>query len=71
MKIFADFEKKVGGILKVADGNERVISSIAIKIFSNLNLITKKEKILLKKWSEQKIINHAKIKVGEIYSDIK
>ena len=68
--LFVDISKKIGGIVKIEDGNERAIPSLAMKIFLKLNLLSNKEKKNLIKWSEQIIYNHAKKKVGKISSKI-
>ena len=42
-----------------------------MKIFLKLNLLSKKEKQFLSNWSETKILNHAKKKIGSIQAEIK
>ena len=69
--LFAHKEKKIGGIVKVVDGNERALPSIANTLFKKLDLLNNRELGLLSKWTNQKIYNHAKLKIGEIYTDIK
>ena len=69
--LFAHKEKKVGGIIKVTDGNERALPSVANEIFKKLQIINKNELSTLSSWSNQKILNHAKIKVGNIYTEIR
>jgi len=69
--LFADKVNKIGGIIKVKDGNERALPSVANEIFRKLKILNKKELDILSKWSNQKLVNHAKIKVGEIYTCIK
>ena len=69
--LFAHKEKSIGGVIKVNDGNERALPSIANEIFKKLKLLNKKELSKLSNWSNQKIYNHAKIKTGEIYTEIK
>lgn len=69
--LFADFVKKIGGVIKITDGNNRAIAPIAIKLFSKLKIITTKEENTLLKLHKQKIFNHAKKKVGEIVVEIK
>ena len=69
--LFAHKEKKIGGIIKVKDGNERAIPSVANAIFKKLKIIEKNELETLSSWSNQKIYNHAKINVGNIYTEIK
>ena len=69
--LFAHKEKKIGGIIKVTDGNERAIPSVANEIFKKLEILSKEELAKLSKWSNEKIYNHAKINVGKIYTRIK
>ena len=68
--LFAHKEKKIGGIIKVEDGNERALPSVANNIFQKLNLLNKKELNGLAKWTNEKIFNHAKINTGKIYTKI-
>lgn len=69
--LFAHKEKKIGGAIKVKDGNERALPSVANEVFKKLSLLDKNESQELSIWSHQKLTNHAKITVGEIYSKIK
>jgi len=69
--LFAHKEKKIGGVIKVSDGNERALPSVANQIFKKLNILNKKELLSLSKWTNEKILNHEKLKVGEIYTEIK
>lgn len=69
--LFADLSKKIGGAIKVLDGNMRARPSIAMKIFSKLNLISKKEQKLLDQWIIEKIYNHANKLTGKIIAEIK
>ena len=69
--LFAHKEKGVGGVIKVKDGNQRALPSVANEIFKKLSLLDKHESQELSIWSNQELMNHAKIKVGEIYSEIK
>ena len=69
--LFAHLEKNIGGIIKVNDGNERALPSIANEIFKKFNILNKKELDILSKWSGEIILNHAKEKVGKIYTKIK
>ena len=64
--LFADFFKKIGGAIKIVDGNNRAIPSIAMKVFSRFNMLNDDEIKKLKNWSTQKIFNHANKKIGEI-----
>ena len=69
--LFADFLKKIGGVIKILDGNNRAIPSVAIKIFSKLKMISNKEKKYLKKWSTEILFNHNKKTIGKIISELK
>ena len=69
--LFAHKEKKIGGVIKIKDGNERALPSAAIAIFKKLSLVTKNEQRELSDWSNQQIYNHAKITVGKIYTKLK
>ncbi len=69
--LFAHKKKKIGGIIKIIDGNERAIPSVANEIFKKLKILNKNELKILSNWSNQKIYNHAKINVGKIHSQIK
>mgnify|MGYP001174564666 CR=1 FL=1 len=69
--LFCDLKNKIGGVIKIIDGNERARASISMKIFLKLNLLSKKEKQFLSSWSETKILNHAKKKIGSIQAEIK
>lgn len=68
--LFADFEKKIGGALKVLDGNNRAIPSIAMEVFLKLNLLNENEKKALHKWKEQIIYNVANKKIGKIIANL-
>ena len=69
--LFAHKEKKIGGVIKVADGNERALPSVANEIFKELKILNNNELKKLSKWSHQKIFNHANVNVGKIYTKIK
>ena len=69
--LFVHKEKKIGGVIKVIDGNERALPSIANEIFKKLNILNKKELKILSKWTKEKIFNHAQINIGNIYTKIK
>jgi len=69
--LFAHKEKKIGGVIKIIDGNERALPSATTEIFKKLSLVTKNEQQKLSDWNNQQIYNHAKIKVGRIYSQLK
>ena len=58
-------------MIKIIDGNERALPSATTEIFKKLSLVTKNEQQKLSDWNNQQIYNHAKIKVGKIYSQLK
>ena len=68
--LFADTSKNFGGIIKIIDGNERAIPSVAIEIFIKLKMLLINEKKYLKKWSKKTLYNHANKKIGKIYTEI-
>ena len=69
--LFAHKDKKIGGVIKVKDGNERALPSIANEIFRKLKILNKQELKKLSKWTNEKLSNHANINIGEIYTKIK
>ena len=68
--LFADFNKKIGGAIKVLDGNNRAIPSIAMEIFVKLKMLSKNEKKYLHKWKKQEIFNYAKKYIGKITAEL-
>ena len=68
--LFVHKEKKIGGVIKVKDGNERALPSVANEIFKKLKIIEKKELKELSYWSNEIIFNHAKKNIGRIYTKI-
>ena len=69
--LFAHKDKKIGGVIKIKDGNERALPSVANEIFKKINILDKSELDKLSKWTNEKILNHQKIVVGKIYTKIK
>lgn len=68
--LFMHKEKKIGGVIKVSDGNERALPSVANEIFKKLKILNKSELKRLSKWSHEKIVNHANTNIGKIYTEI-
>ena len=68
--LFVDIFKNIGGVIKIEDGNERAMPSLAMKILSKLKLLSSNERKNLLKWSEQTLYNHAKKAIGKISSKI-
>ena len=68
--LFAHIDKKIGGIIKIKDGNARAVPSTAYEIFKKLSLINANEQKNLYKWGNQELYNHANIKIGKINSNL-
>ena len=68
--LFASIPKKIGGLIKIIDGNKRAIPPIAMKIFFEMNLLNDKERKSLNHWVKPKIYNYAKKEVGQIIATI-
>ena len=68
--LFSDFEKKIGGVIKIIDGNSRAIPTIAMQIFIKFNLLSKTEVNALNHWVKQKLTNHAKKNIGKIIAEL-
>ena len=68
--LFAHLKKKITGVIKVIDGNERALPSIVYNIFKKLKLFDNIQLKKLKKWSSFQILNHAKINIGSIETKI-
>ena len=68
--LFADLSKKIGGVIKIIDGNGRAIPSIAMKILIKLKLLSNKEKKMMQKWNNEKIHNFSKTLTGKISAKI-
>ena len=69
--LFIHLKKGIFGVLKVIDGNERVLPSAVCALFEKLQVIGKEELKKLKEWSSLELHNHAKIKIGAIKTIIK
>ena len=69
--LFIHLKKGIFGVLKVIDGNERVLPSAVYALFEKLKIIEKEELKKLKEWSGLELHNHAKIKIGAIKTIIK
>ena len=60
--LFIHLKKGIFGVLKVIDGNERVLPSAVCALFEKLKIIGKEDLKRLKEWSNLELQNHAKIK---------
>ena len=68
--LFANFSKKIGGAIKIIDGNNRAVPPIAMQIFTNLKMLSSKEGEQLSHWKKIKLLNHAKKNIGSISAKI-
>lgn len=64
--LFLDLKKGIFGILKVNDGNERVLPSAVYALCKKFRILNKEELEHFKSWNSFNLYNHAKVKVGEI-----
>ena len=62
--LFINLKKGIFGVLKVIDGNERVLPSAVCALFEKLKIFGKEDLRKLKDWSDLELQNHAKIKMG-------
>ena len=69
--LFIHLKKGIFGVLKVIDGNERVLPSAVSTLFEKFKIIGKEDLRKLKEWSNSELQNHAKIKIGAIKTIIK
>ncbi|MDC3132096.1 asparaginase [Pelagibacteraceae bacterium] len=68
--LFVSLSKKITGVIKVVDGNERAVPSVMFNLLKKYDLLTNKELNKLEKFYMFKLINHAKIEVGKITSKL-
>ena len=66
VKLFIHLKKGIFGVLKVIDGNERVLPSALYALFKKLKILTKEELEAFNSWNDFNLYNHAKVKVGDI-----
>ena len=68
--LFIDIKKEIVGVIKVVDGNERAIPIIVYNLFKKLKIFNKFQLFELKKLYTFDLLNHAKLKVGSINTNI-
>jgi len=68
--LFAHLSKKIVGVIKIKDGNERALPSVACSLFKKLNITSNEENKKLLFWINNEIKNHAKKITGNIYTKI-
>ncbi len=64
--LFIHLKKGILGVLKVKDGNERVLPSIIYTLFKKFKILNNEELRKFYSWDNFKLLNHAGIKVGHI-----
>lgn len=64
--LFLHLKKGIFGILKVKDGNERVLPSAMYTLLKKFKIFNKEEIDKLKQWSKFYLYNHANVKIGNI-----
>jgi len=68
--LFADFANKIGGAIKILDGNTRAIPAITMKVFIKFELLSKNEIKELSHWIIQRLTNYAKKNIGKIIAEL-
>ena len=69
--LFAHLKKNIVGLIKVSDGNERILPSVVYKLFKKFKILNSYELSAYKKWHNNIIYNHAGKTVGKIFTEIK
>ena len=64
--LFVHLKKRIFGILKVKDGNERALPSAMYTLMKKFRILNKEELNDFISWNRTGLYNHAKIKVGSI-----
>ena len=68
--LFADLKKEIIGVIKVVDGNERAIPAVLYKLFNKFKIMNNKQLKEFSKFYKFKLVNHAKIVIGSIRTNI-
>ena len=68
--LFADLKNKIVGVIKVVDGNERAIPAVIYKLFKKFKMMNNKQLKGFSKFYKFELVNHAKIVVGSIRTNI-
>ncbi len=68
--LFIHLTKKIAGIIKVVDGNERVMPSVINNLFKKFKIMEINELKILNKFYSKELYNHAKIKIGSIETNL-
>ena len=67
---FAHLTKKIVGVIKIKDGNERALPSVVCTLLKKLKITSPEENNKLLPWIKTPIKNHAKNITGRIFTKI-
>ena len=68
--LFAHLTKKIIGVIKIKDGNERALPSVVCTLLKKLKITSPEENKKLLFWTKTPIENHSKKTTGRIYTKI-
>ena len=68
--LFAHLSKKIVGVIKIKDGNERALPSVVSTLLKKLKITSSEENNRLLLWIETTIKNNAKKTTGKIFTKI-
>ena len=68
--LFAHLSKKIVGVIKIKDGNERALPSVVSTLLKKLKITSSEENKKLLLWVETTIKNHTKKTTGKIFTQI-
>jgi len=68
--LFSHIKKGLCGVFKVVDGNERALPSAVFKIFKNFKILNSFQQKEFLKYHNANLYNHAKLKIGEVKTQI-
>ena len=69
--LFLHLTKKIVGVIKIKDGNERALPSVVCTLLKKLKITSTEENKKLLLWFKTPINNHAKKTTGKIFTQIK
>ena len=68
--LFIHLKKGLFGVFKVIDGNERALPSAVFEVFKKFKIFDKNQQNTFKNFFQSNLYNHAKLKVGEVKTQI-
>ena len=68
--LFAHIKRGLFGVFKVNDGNERALPSAVFKLFKKFKILNKDQQKQYLTYYNSNLYNHAKIKVGEVKTQL-